>query len=87
MIELYAKGTTDFSSNGIRLHPKEATVTFQENGRFDLEVVIPAGHGYQDFDYGQILKTTVPQHRNISERVAYSLLYFSDLITWLQEPF
>ena len=63
MIELYAKGTTDFSSNGIRLHPKEATVTFQENGRFDLEVVIPAGHGYQDFDYGQILKTTVPhQH-------------------------
>ena len=61
MIQLYAKGTTDFSKNGIMLHPQESTVTFQDNGQFDLEIVVPAGKDYTDFDYGQILRATVPE--------------------------
>ena len=61
MIQLYAKGTADFSKNGIELRPQESTVTFQDNGQYDLEIVVPAGHGYTSFDYGQILKATVPE--------------------------
>ena len=60
MIQLYAKGTTDFSRGGISLHPQESTITFQENGQFDLELIVPAGKEYTSFDYGQILKATVP---------------------------
>ena len=60
MIQLYAKGTTDFSKNGISLRPTESTVTFQDNGQFDLEIVIPAQSEYTSFDYGQILRATVP---------------------------
>ena len=60
MIQLYSKGTTDFSKNGIELHPKESTVTFADNGQYDLEIVVPAGKGYTNFDYGQILRATVP---------------------------
>ncbi len=60
MIQLYAKGTQDFSKNGISLRPTESTVTFQDNGQFDLEIVIPAQSEFTDFDYGQILRATVP---------------------------
>ena len=60
MIQLYAKGTTDFSKNGISLRPTESTVTFQDNGQFDLEIVIPAQSEYTSFDYGQVLRATVP---------------------------
>ena len=42
MIQLYAKGTTNFSKNGIELHPSESTVTFQDNGQYDVELVMPA---------------------------------------------
>ena len=61
MIQLFAKGTTDFSKNGIRLRPQESTVTFQDNGQFTLEMVVPANSGYTAFDYGQILEATVPK--------------------------
>ena len=61
MIQLYAKGTTDFSKNGIQLRPKESTVTFQDNGQFTLEMVVTANSGYTAFDYGQILEATVPR--------------------------
>ena len=61
MIQLYAKGTTDFSKNGIQLRPNESTVTFQDNGQFTLEMVVPANSGYTAFDYGQILEATVPK--------------------------
>ena len=60
MIQLYAEGTTSFSRNGITLHPSDAAVTFQDNGQFDLEMEIPADSDYTEFDYGQILRVTVP---------------------------
>ena len=60
MIQLYAKGTQDFSKNGISLRPSESTVTFKDNGQYDLEIVIPAQSKYTDFEYGQILRATVP---------------------------
>ena len=63
MIQLYAKGTTNFSKNGIELHPSESTVTFQDNGQYDVELVMPAQGDYTAFDYGQVLRVTVPtQH-------------------------
>ena len=61
MIQLYAKGTTDFSKNGISLRPQESTVTFQDNGQWDLEIVVNAESEYTNFDYGQILRATVPE--------------------------
>ena len=61
MIELYAKGTTDFSKNGIQLRPQESTVTFQDNGQFTFDMVVPAEGGYTSFDYGQIIKASVPR--------------------------
>jgi phage minor structural protein len=61
VIQLYAKGTTDFTKNGISLHPSESTVTFQDNGQYDLEIVVSAQGEYTNFDYGQILRATVPQ--------------------------
>ena len=61
MIQLYAKGTTDFSKNGISLRPQESTVTFQDNGQWDLEIVVNAESEYTSFDYGQILRATVPE--------------------------
>lgn len=60
MIQLYAAGTTNFSKNGITLHPSDASVTFQDNGQFDLDMEIPADSDYTDFNYGQILRVTVP---------------------------
>ena len=61
MIQLYAKGTTDFSKNGISLRPQESTVTFRDNGQWDIEIVVNAESEYTSFDYGMILRVTVPE--------------------------
>ena len=75
MIQLYAKGTTDFSKNGISLRPTESTVTFQDNGQYDLEIVIPAQSEYTSFDYGQILRATVPT-QNVAAVVLGTVSYY-----------
>ena len=40
MIELWPRGTdpliTDFQQHGIRIHPSESTVKYEENGQFNL---------------------------------------------------
>ena len=41
MIELYAKGATDFSKHGIALHGTKAIVNWAENGRYDLDINMP----------------------------------------------
>ena len=65
MIELWPRGTnpliTDFQQHGIRIHPSESTVKYEENGQFNLEMVVPVGSGFTDFDYGQIIRATVPE--------------------------
>ena len=76
MIQLYAKGTTDFSKNGISLHPSESTVTFQDNGQYDLEIVVSAQSEYTNFDYGQILRATVPQ-QNLAQVNLGSVSYYT----------
>ncbi len=64
MIQLYPKGQATFNINGIDLHPAEAEVTWQDAGRYDFNMSIPkeACEGIT-FDYGQILKVTVPTER------------------------
>ena len=61
MIQLYPKGTSDFSRNGIELMPSESEVNWQKAGRYDFTMNIPreACEGIT-FDYGQILKVSVP---------------------------
>lgn len=66
MIELYGRDTTDYSRNGLRIHPDEAEVTYQENGQWDMELTMPADGDFTDFDYGQVLRVTVP-YQHISE--------------------
>ena len=64
MIQLYPKGQTTFSANGIELHPSENEVTWQDGGRYDFSMSIPreAAEGIT-LDYGMILKVSVPpQH-------------------------
>lgn len=67
MIELWPRGTdpliTDFQQHGIRIHPSESTVKYEENGQFNLEMVVPVGSGFTDFDYGQIIRATVPEQK------------------------
>ena len=60
MIQLYAKGTTDFSVRGITLAALKGSVTFQDNGRFDLDVTVPVQDGIS-YDYGMILRASVPE--------------------------
>ena len=60
MIQLYNKGTTTFTKHGIELHPTKASVTYQDNGRFDLDVEMPVPDGIT-FDYGQVIRCTVPR--------------------------
>ena len=60
MIQLYAKGTTDFSVRGITLAALKGSVTFQDNGRFDLDVTVPVQENIS-FDYGMILRASVPE--------------------------
>ena len=61
MIQLYPKGTTDFTKNGIELAPAESEVNWQIAGRYDFTMNIPrekvAGI---TLDYGQIMKVSVP---------------------------
>ena len=66
MIQLYPKGTSDFTKNGIELAPAESEVNWQIAGRYDFTMNIPrekvAGI---TLDYGQILKVSVPpEHVN-----------------------
>ena len=59
MIELYAKGTTDFSKHGIALPAQEASVTWQDNGRFDMDMTMIYNASIT-IDYGMILRCPVP---------------------------
>ena len=60
MIQLYNKGQTDFSKKGITLNAQTAAVTYQDNGRFDLDLTIPAPDNIS-FDYGMIIRCSVPE--------------------------
>ena len=60
MIQLYAKGTTDFSVRGITLAALKGSVNFQDNGRFDLDVTVPVQENIS-YDYGMILRASVPE--------------------------
>lgn len=59
MIELYAKGTTEFSKHGIALAATQASVTWQDNGRFDMDMTMPYNPAIV-MDYGMILRCPVP---------------------------
>ena len=59
MIELYSKGTTDFTRHGIALAATQASVTYQDNGRFDLDLTMPF-NALIAVDYGMILRAPVP---------------------------
>jgi len=59
LIELYAKGTTDFSKHGIALAANQASVTWQENGRYDMDMTMPY-NAMINIDYGMILRCPVP---------------------------
>lgn len=65
MIELWPRGTnpliTDFQQHGIRIHPSENSIKYEENGQFNIEMVVPVESGFSDFDYGQIIRATVPK--------------------------
>ena len=74
MIQLYNKGTTDFSRNGIALHPQKASVTFQDNGRFDLDLRMPVPDKI-NIDYGMILRVSVPR-QEIPEIVLGTVSYW-----------
>ena len=61
MIQLYPKGTTDFTKNGIELAPAESEVNWQIAARYDFTMNIPREkvEGIT-LDYGQILRVSVP---------------------------
>ena len=59
MIQLYNKGQTDFTKKGITLNAQKASVTYMDNGRFDLDLTIPAPDNIT-FDYGQVIRCSVP---------------------------
>ena len=60
MIELYAKGTTSFLKHGIALAAQQASVTYQDNGRYDMDMVMPYNPQIT-IDYGMILRCPVPK--------------------------
>ena len=60
MIQLYNKGQTDFSKKGITLNAQTAAVTYQDNGRFDLDLTMPVPENIS-FDYGMIIRCSVPE--------------------------
>lgn len=60
MIELYRNGTTDFSRHGIALHANQAEVNYQDNGRYDLDIVMPYDERI-GIDYGMIIRSPVPK--------------------------
>ena len=59
MIQLYNKGQTDFTNKGITLNAQSASVTFQDNGRYDLDLTMPVSDQIT-FDYGMIIRCSVP---------------------------
>lgn len=59
MLELYSKGATDFSRHGIALAANTAAVTFQDNGRYDLDMSMPY-NAKINIDYGMIIRCPVP---------------------------
>lgn len=64
MIQLYPKGQTDFTRNGIVLAPAESEVSWQSAGQYDFTMNIPRDMAKGiTFDYGMILRVSVPtQH-------------------------
>lgn len=60
MIQLYNKGQTDFSKKGITLNAQTAAVTFQDNGRFDLDLTMAMPENIT-LDYGMIIRCSVPE--------------------------
>lgn len=64
MIQLYPKGQTDFTRNGIVLAPRESEVSWQNAGQYDFTMNIPRDMADRiTFDYGMILRVSVPpQH-------------------------
>ena len=61
MIELYPKWTQSFGLNGIALHPSDATVTYTENGQYDLEMTVPITDDMPEMDWGMIVRCPVPK--------------------------
>ena len=74
MIELYAKGTVNFSRHGISLAAQDASVTYQENGRFDMDMTMPY-NALINIDYGMILRCPVPR-QEIPEIVLGTVSYW-----------
>ena len=60
MIELYAKGTTDFSRHGIALIAKSANVNWKNNGQYDMDMTMPYDPRIT-IDYGMIVRCPVPR--------------------------
>ena len=61
MLQLYSKGTTNFSKRGLTLQALKAEVTFQDAGRYDLDVTISAEGAPFTFEYGQVIRCSVPK--------------------------
>ena len=59
MIELYSKGVTDFTRHGIALNATEASVTYQQDGRYDMDMTMPFNPQI-NIDYGMIVRCPVP---------------------------
>ena len=74
MIQLYNKGQTDFTKKGITLNAQKASVTFQDNGRFDLDLTIPVPDNIT-FDYGQVIRCSVP-YQHIPEITLGTVSYY-----------
>ena len=75
MIQLYNKGQTDFSKKGITLSAQTAAVTFQDNGRFDLDLTMPVPENIS-FDYGMIIRCSVPE-QHIPEITLGTVSYYT----------
>ena len=75
MIQLYNKGQTDFTKKGITLNAQKASVTYMDNGRFDLDLTIPAPDNIT-FDYGQVIRCSVP-YQQIPEITLGTVNYYT----------
>ena len=74
MIELYAKGTTDFSKHGIALAATQAAVTYQDNGQYDMDLTMPY-NALIAMDYGMILRCPVPK-QNVGQITLGTVSYW-----------
>ena len=75
MIQLYNKGQTDFSKKGITLNAQTASVTYTDNGRFDLDLTMPVPENIS-FDYGMIIRCSVPE-QHIPEITLGTVSYYT----------